>query len=179
MQLPTPLLVMVGVWLLAGTLDSGFSRTILEMWCASPLNAVVICGLAMEGTMSKTILQHPKEIDTLEGQYVDFRCEVQNISFNGHADYRSTSHFIRELDPEHVILAHGSSARVEQLAGAPLPARLYVRVCVCVCVRVRVCAVSQVRCPLDAPTDLAHSDHSAAEGNGTLQPPQRQRARAG
>ena len=167
------------LYLLAGALDSGFSRTILEMWCASPLNAVVVCGLAMEGTMSKTILQHPKEIETLDGQYVDFRCEVQNISFNGHADYRSTSHFIRELDPEHVILAHGSSARVEQLAGAPLPARLYVRVCVCVCVRVRVCAVSQVRCPLDAPTDLAHSDHSAAEGNGTLQPPQRQRARAG
>ena len=153
MQLPTPLLVMVGVWLLAGTLDSGFSRTILEMWCASPLNAVVICGLAMEGTMSKTILQHPKEIDTLEGQYVDFRCEVQNISFNGHADYQSTSHFIRELDPEHVILAHGSSARVEQLAGGPPRPCVRVLCCVCVfaCAFVHGCA----RCPFNSSCALS------------------------
>jgi len=42
------------------------------------------------------------------GRRIPFKCQVNEVSFNGHADVRETTQFVKELAPKDIILVHGA-----------------------------------------------------------------------
>ena len=101
-----------------GMLQSGLSRQLFDAWCTDALNACVIPGYAVEGTLAKHIMTEPKDVQRLNGETVPLRMSVAYISFSAHADYTQTSQFVQALDPPHVVLVHGEATEMQRLRGA-------------------------------------------------------------
>lgn len=101
-----------------GMMQSGLSRELFELWCSDAKNGVIIAGYCVEGTLAKTILSEPEEIQTMSGQKVPLNMSVDYISFSAHTDYQQTSEFIRLLQPTHVVLVHGEQNEMFRLKSA-------------------------------------------------------------
>ncbi|CAG9466846.1 unnamed protein product [Pedinophyceae sp. YPF-701] len=102
-------------------LQSGFSRRLLETWCEDSRNGVIIADFAVQGTLAREILGHPKEIPSVvaaPGHKLALRCTVEAISFSAHADFPSTRGFLETLLPDHVVLVHGEKEGMMRLKGA-------------------------------------------------------------
>ncbi len=99
-------------------LQSGLSRELLELWCSSPKNGLIIPGYVVEGTLAKTILTEPKEIPSSKGPMLPLKMTVEYISFSAHVDFAQNSEFIDILKPPHLILVHGEANEMARLKGA-------------------------------------------------------------
>lgn len=99
-------------------LQNGLSRELLELWCPSPKNGLIIPGYVVEGTLAKTILTEPKEITALSGATLPLRMSVEYISFSAHVDYVQNSEFIDLLKPPHLVLVHGEGNEMLRLKAA-------------------------------------------------------------
>lgn len=99
-------------------LQNGLSRELLELWCPSPKNGLIIPGYVVEGTLAKTILTEPKEITALSGATLPLRMSVEYISFSAHVDYVQNSEFIDLLKPPHLVLVHGECNEMLRLKSA-------------------------------------------------------------
>lgn len=99
-------------------LQNGLSRELLERWCSSPRNGLIIPGYVVEGTLAKTLLTEPKEIIALSGATLPMRMSVEYISFSAHVDFTQNSEFIDLLRPPHVILVHGEQNEMQRLKAA-------------------------------------------------------------
>uniref|UniRef100_A0A6B2KZ24 Beta-Casp domain-containing protein n=1 Tax=Arcella intermedia TaxID=1963864 RepID=A0A6B2KZ24_9EUKA len=98
-----------------GMLQSGLSRQLFELWCQSKKNGVMIPGYCVEGTLAKTILSEPGEVQTMDGRLVPLNMSVHYISFSAHTDFVGTSTFIDKLSPPNVILVHGEKNEMNRL----------------------------------------------------------------
>ncbi|KAJ7513324.1 hypothetical protein O6H91_24G000800 [Diphasiastrum complanatum] len=78
-------------------------------------NACIIPGYAMEGTLTKTIMNEPKEVTLMNGLVVPLNMRVHYISFSAHADFSQTSTFLNELRPPNIILVHGEANEMGRL----------------------------------------------------------------
>ena len=96
-------------------LQSGLSRQLFEMWCSEKKNACVIPGYVVEGTLSKTIINEPKEVTLMNGLTAPLNMLVHYISFSAHADFAQTSTFLKELMPPNIILVHGEANEMGRL----------------------------------------------------------------
>lgn len=96
-------------------LQSGLSRELLERWCSSPRNGLIIPGYVVEGTLAKTLLSEPKEITAISGARLPMRMTIEYISFSAHVDFGQNSEFIDTLKPPHVILVHGEAGEMQRL----------------------------------------------------------------
>ncbi|XP_044018977.1 cleavage and polyadenylation specificity factor 73-like [Aphidius gifuensis] len=101
-----------------GMMQTGLSRELFESWCTDATNGVIISGYCVEGTLAKTILSEPKDIETLSGEKLPLKMSVHQISFSAHTDYQQTSEFIRILKPRHVVLVHGEAYEMGRLKAA-------------------------------------------------------------
>lgn len=99
-------------------LQNGLSRELLERWCSSPRNGLIIPGYVVEGTLAKMLLTEPKEITALSGATLPMRMSVEYISFSAHVDFTQNSEFIDLLRPPHVILVHGEQNEMQRLKTA-------------------------------------------------------------
>jgi len=75
----------------------------------------MIPGYCVEGTLAKTILSEPAEVQTIEGRNVPLNMSVHYISFSAHSDFAGTSTFIDKLSPPNVILVHGEKNEMTRL----------------------------------------------------------------
>eukprot|EP01126_Amoeba_proteus_P037952 TRINITY_DN3935_c0_g2_i7.p1 TRINITY_DN3935_c0_g2~~TRINITY_DN3935_c0_g2_i7.p1 ORF type:complete len:476 (-),score=76.44 TRINITY_DN3935_c0_g2_i7:873-2300(-) len=98
-----------------GMLQSGLSRQLFELWCQSKKNGIMISGYCVEGTLAKSILSEPEEVETMEGRSVPLQLSVHYISFSAHSDYEGTTTFIDSLSPPNVILVHGEKNEMQRL----------------------------------------------------------------
>lgn len=97
-----------------GMMQNGVSRELLERWAPSDKNGVVITGYSVEGTMAKSIMQEPDQIQAImtrntggqrrigrgdEGEkvMVPRRCSVQEYSFAAHVDGVENREFIEKV----------------------------------------------------------------------------------
>ncbi|KAF9663634.1 hypothetical protein SADUNF_Sadunf17G0071800 [Salix dunnii] len=96
-------------------LQSGLSRQLFDMWCSDKKNACVIPGYVVEGTLAKTIINEPKEVQLMNGLTAPLHMQVHYISFSAHADYAQTSTFLKELMPPNIILVHGEANEMGRL----------------------------------------------------------------
>ncbi|KAG6742831.1 hypothetical protein POTOM_053771 [Populus tomentosa] len=98
-----------------GGLQSGLSRQLFDMWCSDKKNACIIPGFIVEGTLAKTIINEPKEVQLMNGLTAPLNMQVHYISFSAHADYAQTSTFLKELMPPNIILVHGEANEMGRL----------------------------------------------------------------
>ena len=96
-----------------GMMQNGVSRELLERWAPSDKNGVIITGYSVEGTMAKSIMTEPDQIQAImsrttggarrapaiEGEKVMIprRCSVQEYSFAAHVDGVENREFIEEV----------------------------------------------------------------------------------
>ena len=72
-------------------MQNGLSRELFEKWCTDRRNGVILAGYFVEGTMAKEIMTHPEEIQTMAGQKLPLKMQVEYMSFSAHVDYRQIS----------------------------------------------------------------------------------------
>jgi cleavage and polyadenylation specificity factor subunit 3 len=97
-----------------GMMQNGVSRELLERWAPNDKNGVIITGYSVEGTMAKSIMQEPDQIQAImvrntagsggrragkngddgEKVMVPRRCSVQEFSFAAHVDGTENREFI-------------------------------------------------------------------------------------
>lgn len=100
-----------------GMMQNGVSRELLERWAPSDKNGVVITGYSVEGTMAKSIMQEPDQIQAImlrntggansrraggkngedEQVMIPRRCSVQEFSFAAHVDGTENREFIEKV----------------------------------------------------------------------------------
>ena len=96
-----------------GMLQNGISRELLERWAPSDKNGVIITGYSVEGTMAKSIMQEPDQIQAImtrsavasrkapggesEKVMIPRRCSIQEFSFAAHVDGTENREFIEEV----------------------------------------------------------------------------------
>ncbi|GAO51751.1 mRNA cleavage and polyadenylation specificity factor complex subunit Ysh1 [Saitoella complicata NRRL Y-17804] len=98
-----------------GMLQNGVSRELLERWCPDPRNSLLVTGYSVEGTMAKHILNEPPEIQSLSGQALPRRMQVEELSFAAHVDGRQNQEFIHAIGARHIILVHGEQNNMGRL----------------------------------------------------------------
>jgi cleavage and polyadenylation specificity factor subunit 3 len=106
-----------------GMMQNGISRELLERWAPSDKNGVIITGYSVEGTMAKTIMQEPDQIQAImvrntgsannrragkngddpEKVMVPRRCSVQEFSFAAHVDGTENREFIEKVSAPVVV----------------------------------------------------------------------------
>jgi cleavage and polyadenylation specificity factor subunit 3 len=97
-----------------GMLQNGVSRELLERWAPSDKNGLIITGYSVEGTMAKSIMQEPDQIQAImnrntggarripgagdaEKIMIPRRCSIQEFSFAAHVDGTENKEFIEEI----------------------------------------------------------------------------------
>ncbi|SCU85619.1 LANO_0C04808g1_1 [Lachancea nothofagi CBS 11611] len=105
-----------------GMLQNGLSRDLLEKWCPDEKNLVLITGYSVEGTMAKYIMLEPDVIPSINNPEVSIprRCQIEEISFAAHVDFRENLDFIEKIGARNVILVHGESNPMGRLKSALL-----------------------------------------------------------
>jgi len=98
-----------------GMLQGGVSRALFERWCENPLDAVVVAGYCVEGTLAKDILRNPREVTASSGRKLALNCDVEEVQFAAHADYAQTSALVDALAPEAIVLVHGEATEMRRL----------------------------------------------------------------
>ncbi|KAI9672258.1 MAG: endoribonuclease ysh1 [Alyxoria varia] len=115
-----------------GMMQNGVSRELLERWAPDDRNGVVITGYSVEGTMARTIMQEPEQIQAImrgsggggrrggpggrdEQVMLPRRCSVQEFSFAAHVDGQENKEFIEEINAPVVILVHGEQRNMTRL----------------------------------------------------------------
>nr|ASF90235.1 hypothetical protein SPAR07089 [Bartheletia paradoxa] len=98
-----------------GMLQNGVSRELLERWAPDKKNGLIICGYSVEGTMARTIVNQPEEIERLQGGKIPLRMTVDSISFSAHVDFAANAQFIHEVKAQHLVLVHGEANNMGKL----------------------------------------------------------------
>jgi cleavage and polyadenylation specificity factor subunit 3 len=97
-----------------GMLQNGVSRELLERWAPSDKNGLIITGYSVEGTMAKSIMQEPDQIQAIMNRHtggarripgagdaekimIPRRCSIQEFSFAAHVDGTENKEFIEEI----------------------------------------------------------------------------------
>jgi cleavage and polyadenylation specificity factor subunit 3 len=101
-----------------GTMQSGMSRELFDMWCDDPKCSVIIPGYMVKGTFSESVgstYSKGEMIQTLSGDSKPFNIRVEVISFSAHSDYRQSSDLITSINPPNIVLVHGESKMMRDL----------------------------------------------------------------
>lgn len=73
-------------------------------------------GYTVSGTLGHEVMYNsPDTIVSQNGDKLAVNLAVKYISFSAHSDLRQTSEFLRELNPNHVILVHGAEEEMRRL----------------------------------------------------------------
>ena len=98
-----------------GMLQNGLSRDYFEAWCDDEKNGIIFTGYSVEGTLAKTVMNKPAEIQISEKVKKELRMAVDVISFSAHCDFTQTSDFIERLQPPNIVLVHGDQNEMAKL----------------------------------------------------------------
>lgn len=101
-----------------GMLQSGLSRELLELWCPSRKNGVIIAGYCVEGTLAKELLNDPEEIVASSGAKIPMRMSVDYVSFSAHVDFLQNAQFIETVNAGSVVFVHGEQHEMFRLRSA-------------------------------------------------------------
>ena len=95
-----------------GMLQSGLSRRLFERWCDKEENGLVLAGYSVQGTLAFDLLSEPRSIECLDGRDVERRCSIEYVSFSAHVDYLQNSQFVKSVQPDNIILVHGTKEKM-------------------------------------------------------------------
>ncbi len=91
----------------SGMLDGGPALWYLDKIKDNPNSGVFLTGYQVEGSKGRTLMEEGT-ID-LNGVISSLKCKVESFDFSAHADHPGLVKFIKECDPEKVVLFHGDA----------------------------------------------------------------------
>lgn len=91
-----------------GMLHAGTSLNIFKEICEDDKNCVIIPGFCTPGTVGYKVLLGEKEVDIDKKKY-KINCEINYMSFSGHADAKGLLSLIKNSNPKNLVLVHGDS----------------------------------------------------------------------
>ena len=96
-------------------LQSGLSRRLFERWCDDERNGLVLAGYSVQGTLAHDLLSEPKSIECLDGRELPRKCSIEYVSFSAHVDFLQNSRFIKSVQPDNIVLVHGTEKEMKKL----------------------------------------------------------------
>lgn len=90
-----------------GMLDGGPVLTYLRTLKDNPKNAILLVGYQAEDTNGRMLME--QGCINLDGEIVKVSCEVQKFDFSAHAGHDQIVQFIRECDPENIVIMHSET----------------------------------------------------------------------
>ena len=91
----------------SGMLDGGPVHFYLDRLKDNSRNAILLTGYQVEGTNGRKLLETGSM--TIHEKETAIKCEVEKFDFSAHAGHTDLLNFVRECDPETVILVHGEN----------------------------------------------------------------------
>ena len=89
----------------SGMLDGGPVLWYLEKIKNDPKSGVFLTGYQVEGSRGRTLME--EGVIDIDGAISPLKCNVAFFDFSAHADHSGLLKFIKDCDPEKVILFHG------------------------------------------------------------------------
>ncbi|OAO12724.1 cleavage and polyadenylation specificity factor subunit 3 [Blastocystis sp. ATCC 50177/Nand II] len=99
-------------------MDNGTSRIVLEKMAGNENNLIILTGYCMANTVARRLKDGEKMIQIMNGkisEQIEVRCPATTISFSAHSDFPGTLSFIRDTEPERVVLVHGEVSKMDAL----------------------------------------------------------------
>ncbi|MBR4203097.1 MAG: MBL fold metallo-hydrolase, partial [Candidatus Methanomethylophilaceae archaeon] len=90
-----------------GMLDGGPVLGYLNAIKDDPKSAILLVGYQADDTNGRMLLD--EGCVKIDGEVVKIACELQKYDFSAHADHNQIVNFIRECDPDNVIIMHSES----------------------------------------------------------------------
>ncbi|AGI47203.1 putative exonuclease of the beta-lactamase fold involved in RNA processing [Thermoplasmatales archaeon BRNA1] len=90
-----------------GMLDGGPVLSYLRYLREDPKNAILLVGYQAEDTNGRMLME--QRCINLDGEIVKVECEVEKFDFSAHAGHDQLVQFVRDCDPENVIIMHSES----------------------------------------------------------------------
>lgn len=90
-----------------GMLDGGPVLGYLKRLKDDPRNAVLLVGYQAEDTNGRLLMD--SSCVMVEGEMIKINCEIQKFDFSAHADHPQLIQFIRDCNPENVIIMHSET----------------------------------------------------------------------
>ena len=91
----------------SGMLDGGPVLRIIERLREDQRSAILLTGYQVDGTNGRRLLD--EGVIDLYGVDVRPRCELQKFDFSSHAGHDDLVRFVKQCDPEKVVLMHGDN----------------------------------------------------------------------
>ncbi|MFA5452302.1 MAG: MBL fold metallo-hydrolase [Candidatus Methanomethylophilaceae archaeon] len=90
-----------------GMLDGGPVLGYLKRLKDDPRNAVLLVGYQAEDTNGRLLMDSGCVM--VEGEMIKINCEIQKFDFSAHADHPQLIQFIRDCNPENIIIMHSET----------------------------------------------------------------------
>ena len=90
-----------------GMLDGGPVLGYLRMLKDNPKNAILLVGYQADDTNGRLLVDTRSIV--LDGELVKIECEVEKYDFSAHAGHNDIVQFVKECDPENVVLMHSET----------------------------------------------------------------------
>ena len=90
-----------------GMLDGGPVLGYLKRLKDDPRNAVLLVGYQAEDTNGRLLID--SNCVMVEGEMVKINCEIQKFDFSAHADHPQLIQFIKDCNPENVVIMHSET----------------------------------------------------------------------
>ena len=90
-----------------GMLDGGPVLGYINSIKDDPKSAILLVGYQAEDTNGRMLLE--EGCIKIDGEIAKISCELQKYDFSAHADHSQIVNFIRECDPENVIIMHSEA----------------------------------------------------------------------
>lgn len=90
-----------------GMLDGGPVLGYLKRLKDDPRNAVLLVGYQAEDTNGRLLMDNGCIM--VEGEPVKINCEIQKFDFSAHADHPQLIQFIKDCDPENIVIMHSET----------------------------------------------------------------------
>lgn len=95
-----------------GMMDGGPVLNYISQLRNDPRNAILLVGYQAEDTNGRRLLE--TRTLKIDGEIVKVECEIQKYDFSAHADHKQIVDFVKECNPDNVVIMH-SEVREEFL----------------------------------------------------------------
>ena len=95
-------------------LSGGLALDVFKEWADDKRNLLVMTGYCAQGTVGHAVVMGKRDAVPLgDGQTINVKCAVRNISFSAHADADGLIGLIQQCGPpRHVLLVHGEASKL-------------------------------------------------------------------
>lgn len=99
----------------SGMLTAGPSLTYFKLMAPNPLNAIVLVGFQVKGSLGRELIEGAKTVKIDENE-IAVNANLVHIPFSAHSDFHDLINFAKGLKMKKIFLVHGEKDAVSELS---------------------------------------------------------------